>query len=392
MASQVVYDNTNRIVGVFKTSPDASAFANRDANWTAGVITDNVDVDVGWFIDTSKIPYTASKEAPTTVVTANTLAVDKFSIHQAFLDGQNSLPQYRWVRPIVAVPREDTVLASKAALTSPAKLQETEYQIDLTADSISSPYAVSSNSVTIGTGMEPFIADFDWHIHLDPTGWESGSGSGGNRAFLDVYWKKNDSIIPESVESIYIRGDEDWSPSDHKVHGSFSTILTASDVLTFFFKPTSISKAGAEINNFAILSSESHVGIHSQIITKDVKAEALIAASNYIYHNAALAAVIAKDTTTIFSSVTGAARQTLLDHIIDGYSRLANTRYAEFITDKTKRESWAKVSINDGATLYSDLCTTAGAVRTGDGSFTSFSTVSNAIIPLKFTPEHPDLT
>ena len=66
MAEHVVYEaaRDNQIVGVYATASAASAAAALVTGWTAGQIADDPAVDVGWFVDTSASPNTASAVLP----------------------------------------------------------------------------------------------------------------------------------------------------------------------------------------------------------------------------------------------------------------------------------------------------------------------------------------
>ena len=84
----------------------------------------------------------------------------------------------------------------------------------------------------MASGTEPFAATLDYVLDINPTAWvtpgtgaNQGARAPGNRLFVDVYWKKDGVIMTDTRISHYIRGDEDWAPSDHKLHGVFSEIM-----------------------------------------------------------------------------------------------------------------------------------------------------------------------
>ena len=165
--------------------------------------------------------------------------------------------------PLTVTPRQEHITASRSN-TSPLA-EGTEYRLSLTGTSVAAPFSVASNRVNIAAGTTSRLGWIDWHLDVDPTAWVNSNTSGGNRLFLDVYWKKNGVIVEASRQASYIRGDEDWAPADHVIHGSFACPLDASDYLEMFFVPTSANKSGAEIRGVQILNSD--IAIATQTYT-----------------------------------------------------------------------------------------------------------------------------
>ena len=155
---------------------------------------------------------------------------------------------------VTVTPKQDHFTASRADI--PAIAENTEYQVDIASDGATTPFAVSSNRINIEAGAANMMGWVDFHLDVDPTDWVSGSGSGGNRLFLNMYFKKNGAMVDSSEAAVYIRGDEDWAPGDHLVKSSFAVTLTGGDYLEMFFIVTSGNKAGAEIRGVTILDSD----------------------------------------------------------------------------------------------------------------------------------------
>ena len=110
-----------------------------------------------------------------------------------------------------------------------------ETQINITAGTLADdqPFSVSSNGIVVASGTEPFAATLDYVLDINRTAWvtpgtgpNQGPRSGGNRLFVDIYWKKDGTIMKDTRISHYIRGVEDWAPGDHKLHGDFTEVLS----------------------------------------------------------------------------------------------------------------------------------------------------------------------
>ena len=400
MANQeLVYDSDNKVVGVFKTVAEANTFAATGSGWAVTTVVDTPNVDVGWFVDTTKNPSEASATAPSSVVASALRASTAERIHQAFLIGYDSLPHYR---AAVAAPptggggtlspQQDHFTASRGNINPLA--EGTEYKMSIVDSDSSAPFSVASNNINIAAGQAEFETICNWHLDVDPNAFVSSATSGGNRLFVECYWKKGSTILEESRQYEYMRAHEGWAPGDHKVGGSFATVLTGGDSLSCYLMPIRANRSGAEVRGIQVLNSD--VSFTSTMFTAgsgggsvDTASEALRAAAKYLYMHAALADVINTTASPGFGSLSAMARATLTNHILDGISRLAHTRYSEFLTNATQRTAWANANIADGQGIYADLSTTAGAVRTGTGAFTR---MPGLVIPAKFTPEHRQLT
>ena len=117
--------------------------------------------------------------------------------------------------------------------------------------------------------------------------------------------------------------------------------------------------------------------------------DALVATDRWVYHQIAIGYRIAEGDAP-FSATTDEQKITLVDHIADIIVRLGYTWYKVMRDGTTTlRASWAATSVADGATLYSDIVTTAGATRAPDGSYT---TIAGGTIPASFSPEVSSLT
>ena len=156
--------------------------------------------------------------------------------------------------PLTVTPRQDHFTASRGA-TNPL-VENTEYQLSLASNEARAPFSVRSNRIYIDPGTTRFMGWVDWHFDIDPIAWVQSRNDGGNRLFIEAYFKKNGVIIETSVEDVYIRADEDWSPSNHLIHGSFATDLTANDYLEMYVIVTSGNKDGAAVRGFQVLASD----------------------------------------------------------------------------------------------------------------------------------------
>ena len=159
--------------------------------------------------------------------------------------------------PLTVTPRQDRFRASRSQITP--LVVGTEYQLSLAAASPAAhaaPFSVASNQIQVAAGTAPFMATVNWEIYVDPTNWVNNNRSGGNRLFFNMNVKKSDVYVPSAGNGVYIRGDEDWAPVTHTVQGSFTTILTGGDNLTFYFQPESANRAGAEIRGVQLNASD----------------------------------------------------------------------------------------------------------------------------------------
>ena len=146
-----------------------------------------------------------------------------------------------------------------------------ETQINIAAATLADdhPFTVVSNGIVIAAGTEPFVATLDYVLDINPTAWvtpgtgpNQGARAPGNRLFVDVYWKKDGVIMTDTRISHYIRGDEDWAPSDHKLHGVFSEILEPG-TWTLWINRTVAAGGGNEISGYEILAANSDIHIVS---------------------------------------------------------------------------------------------------------------------------------
>ena len=146
-----------------------------------------------------------------------------------------------------------------------------ETQINIAAGTLADdhPFSVSSNGIVVAAGTEDFAATLDYVLDIHPTAWltpgtgaNQGPRSGGNRLFIDVYWKKDGTIIQDTRISHYIRGDEDWAPGDHKIHGNFSEIL-GPGTYTLWINRTVAAASGNEITGYEVVAANSDIHIVS---------------------------------------------------------------------------------------------------------------------------------
>ena len=144
-----------------------------------------------------------------------------------------------------------------------------ETQINIAAATIANdhPFSVSSNGIVIAAGTDAFAATLDYVLDINPTAWvtpgtgpNQGPRSGGNRLFVDIYWKKDGTIMKDTRISHYIRGDEDWAPGDHKIHGVFSEIMEPG-TWTLWINRTVAAGTGNEISGYEIVAANSDIHI-----------------------------------------------------------------------------------------------------------------------------------
>ena len=144
-----------------------------------------------------------------------------------------------------------------------------ETQINIAAGTLSDnhPFSVTSNGIVVAAGTDEFFATLDYVLDINPTHWTSGATAvnrgaraPGNRLFVDIYWKKDGVIMADTRISHYIRGDEDWAPGDHKLHGNFTEIL-GPGTYTLWINRTVAAGAGNEISGYEILAANSDIHI-----------------------------------------------------------------------------------------------------------------------------------
>ena len=165
-----------------------------------------------------------------------------------------------------ATPEESFFTPSLPAATRSA-VGETQVNIAAGTLSDNHPFSVTSNGIVVAAGTTEFFATLDYVLDINPTAWTSGAtgpnrgaNAPGNRLFLDVYWKKDGVIMIDTRISHYIRGDEDWAPSDHKIHGVFSEILGPGTYTLHIYR-TVAAGGGNEISGFEIVGTNSDIHI-----------------------------------------------------------------------------------------------------------------------------------
>ena len=137
-----------------------------------------------------------------------------------------------------------------------------ETQINIAAATISNthPFTVSNNAIVIPAGTDDFFAVIDYVLELNPTHWVSDANQGGNRIFLDIYWKQDGTILQDTRISHYIRGDERFAPSKHTLNGVFAELLSPGQYTLHIYRTTA-SGAGASITGYEIVAANSDIHI-----------------------------------------------------------------------------------------------------------------------------------
>ena len=137
-----------------------------------------------------------------------------------------------------------------------------ETQINIAAGTIDSshPFSVTGNGIVVAAGTEAFFATLDYVLNINATAWTSGRSASGNRLFVEIYWKKDGTIITDTRVSHYIRGDEDWSSGDHYLHGIFSELLEPG-TYTLWINRRVAAAAGNEITGYEIVAANSDIHI-----------------------------------------------------------------------------------------------------------------------------------
>ena len=158
-----------------------------------------------------------------------------------------------------ADPEESFFTPSLPAATRSAVA---ETQVNIAAGTLSDdhPFSVTSNGIVVAAGTDDFFATLDYVLNLNPTAWSSGSGASGNRLFIEIYWKKDGTIIDDTRVSHYIRADEDWAPGDHYLHGIFSEVL-GPGTYTLWINRRVAGGVGNEILGYEIDGTKSDIHI-----------------------------------------------------------------------------------------------------------------------------------
>ena len=169
--------------------------------------------------------------------------------------------------PLRVTPQELTFLPSLAS-TNIGSVGETQLNIVASSTLTGTPFSVTSNGIVVAAGTAAFQGTLDYVLEIDPTGWSNSlpnpQGSGGNRLFIDVYWKRDGTILPETRQSHYIRGDEDWAPSEHKIHGIFTERLVPGTYTLWLYRPIAAG-GGNEIQSIQIASANSDIKINYEV-------------------------------------------------------------------------------------------------------------------------------
>ena len=140
----------------------------------------------------------------------------------------------------------------------------TEHQINITAGTLDSnhPFTVSSNGIVVASNTNPFLAELGVRFDIDPTAWTNSANAGGNRMFLQAYWKKDGTIIESTRRDYYIRGDERYAPTTHILPYNTTEILSPGTYTLWLIK-VGLAAAGNEINSIS-LASTSSINIRSE--------------------------------------------------------------------------------------------------------------------------------
>ena len=140
----------------------------------------------------------------------------------------------------------------------------TEHQINITAGTLDSnhPFSVSSNGIVVASNTNPFLAELGVRFDIDPTAWTNSANAGGNRMFLQAYWKKDGTIIESTRRDYYIRGDERYAPTTHILPYNTTEILSPGTYTLWLIK-VGLAAAGNEINSIS-LASTSSINIRSE--------------------------------------------------------------------------------------------------------------------------------
>ena len=163
--------------------------------------------------------------------------------------------------PLTVTPRSSTFTPS---LASTALTPGTEVQVDIAVGTVATnhPLSVTSNGIVVTTGTDPFVGTIQTKLAVDPTAWQNSANAGGNRLFLQSYWKKDGTIVEATRQDYYIRGDERYAPTEHLVVADATLELTAG-TYTLFINKIGQAAAGNEINSIQINATSSNITLVS---------------------------------------------------------------------------------------------------------------------------------
>ena len=163
--------------------------------------------------------------------------------------------------PLTVTPRSSTFTPS---LASTALTPGTEVQVNIAVGTVATnhPLSVTSNGIVVASGTDPFIGTIQTKLAIDPTAWTNSANAGGNRLFLQVYWKKDGTVEEATRQDYYIRGDERYAPTEHLIVSDATLNLTAG-TYTLFIDKIGQAAAGNEINSIQINAASSNITLVS---------------------------------------------------------------------------------------------------------------------------------
>ena len=166
---------------------------------------------------------------------------------------------------LVVTPLTSTFAPSLPATTLTVA---SEVQINIAAGTIAAdhPLSVSSNGIVVAAGTSPFLGSLRFKLELDPTAWANNANSGGNRLFLQSYWKKDGTIVEASRKNYYIRGDERYAPDGHLIVSDLEQTFNPG-TWTLFIVKIGTQANGNEINAVQIAAAASTIIITSERYT-----------------------------------------------------------------------------------------------------------------------------
>ena len=93
MAEHIVYDATanNVVIGIYETNAEAVAEASKNPAWGSTQITNDDNVDIGWYVNLGVNPVTASATVPSAAAISNTQLQQYRRISAAFNSGIDAL-------------------------------------------------------------------------------------------------------------------------------------------------------------------------------------------------------------------------------------------------------------------------------------------------------------
>ena len=140
----------------------------------------------------------------------------------------------------------------------------TEVQVDIAVGTVATnhPLSVTSNGIVVTTGTDPFVGTIQTKLAIDPTAWTNSANAGGNRLFIQSYWKKDGTIVEATRQDYYIRGDERYAPTEHLIVADATLELTAG-TYTLFINKIGQAAAGNEINSIQINATSSNITVVS---------------------------------------------------------------------------------------------------------------------------------